>query len=454
MNVRRRFVSTQMEKSDLIIIGAGPGGYETAIEAAATGLNVTLIERDKLGGTCLNRGCIPTKTLCRSAEVANTLKDASEFGLSNVDCIVEYPKVVARKDRIVEELRSGVATLLKGVNVVEGEAKFVTPAVVEVNGTQYTAPKIIIATGSAPATLPIPGAELALTSDDILSMTTLPESIAIIGGGVIGMEFASIFASFGVNVTVIEYCKEILPPFDSEIAKRLRMSLKRRGINIVTGAQVTSIEPGMTVKYVSKGKEQEVKTAQVLMAVGRTPVLPVGLQELGIKMNRRAVAVADSMEVMFNDGKEPTDVKLYAIGDLNGRCMLAHAATAHGKIALGHKQDMSVVPSAVFTIPECAMVGLTEDQCVESGRKIKIGKSTFRSNGKALAMGEPDGLVKIIVDAETDELLGCHICGAHAADLVQEVATVMTAGLKASAISSAIHGHPTLTEVVKAAVPV
>lgn len=443
-----------MEKSDLIIIGAGPGGYETAVDAVASGLNVTLIERDQLGGTCLNRGCIPTKSLCRSAEVAMTIRNASEFGFAPVDSVVDYVKVAERKDRVVEELRAGVATLLKGVNVVTGEAKFISPAVVEVSGVQYTAPKIIVATGSAPAKLQIPGAELAMTSDDALSMTSIPKSMAIIGGGVIGMEFASIFASFGVDVTVIEYCKEILPPFDAEIAKRLRMSLKRKGITILTGTQVTAIEPGMTVKYLAKNKEQEIQVEQVLMAVGRVPVIPVGLQELGIKMNRRAIAVNDKMEILFNDDKQPTDVCLYAIGDVNGLCMLAHAATAHGKIALGHEQNLDAVPSAVFTVPECAMVGLTEDQCLNMSRNIKIGKATFRSNGKALAMGEPDGLVKIIADADTDALLGCHICGAHAADLVQEVATAITSGLKASAISSAIHGHPTLTEVVKAAVPV
>lgn len=443
-----------MEKSDLIIIGAGPGGYETAVDAAASGLNVTLIERDQLGGTCLNRGCIPTKTLCRSAEVAMTLKNASEFGFAPVDSVVDYIKVAERKDRVVEELRAGVATLLKGVNVVTGEAKFISPAVVEVSGVQYSAPKIIVATGSAPAKLQIPGAELAMTSDDALSMTSIPKSMAIIGGGVIGMEFASIFASFGVDVTVIEYCKEILPPFDVEIAKRLRMSLKRKGITILTGTQVTAIEPDMTVKYLAKNKEQEIQVEQVLMAVGRVPVIPAGLQELGIKMNRRAIAVNDKMEILFDGDRQPSDVSLYAIGDVNGLCMLAHAATAHGKIALGHKQNLDAVPSAVFTVPECAMVGLTEDQCLNMSRNIKIGKATFRSNGKALAMGEPDGLVKIIADADTDALLGCHICGAHAADLVQEAATAITSGLKASAISSAIHGHPTLTEVVKAAVPV
>ncbi len=442
-----------MEKSDLIIIGAGPGGYETAVEAAAEGLKVTIIERDKLGGTCLNRGCIPTKALCRSAEIAHTLNGAPAFGVETTGCKIDYPKVVERKDNVVDELRTGVATLLKDVNVVEGDAKFVAPAIVEVNGELYTAPKIIVATGSAPAMLPIPGAELTLTSDDILSMTTLPRSIIIIGGGVIGVEFASIFSSFGVNVTVVEYCKEILPPFDSEIAKRLRMSLKRRGISIITGAQVTSVEPGKIVRYQAKGKEQQLEADEVLMAVGRTPVLPEGLRELGVKMNRKAIAVNDAMEILFDDGKEPSDVKLYAIGDVNGRCMLAHAASAHGRIALGQKQNLDVVPSAVFTIPECAMVGLTEEQCVTAGKNVKIGKSTFRSNGKALAMGEPDGLVKIIADAGTDEILGCHICGAHAADLVQEVAIAMTAGLKVSAISSAIHGHPTLTEVVKAAVP-
>lgn len=445
-----------MEKSDIIIIGAGPGGYETAADAAAMGMKVTLIERDKLGGTCLNRGCIPTKALCRSAEVMQYLSNSSEFGLGEVDCVVDFPKVMSRKDGIVDELRSGVATLLKNVNVVEGEAKFKSPAVIEANGVEYTAPKIIVATGSKAAMLPIDGSQLAMTSDDILSMAKLPESLVIIGGGVIGMEFASIFSSFGADVTVLEYCKEILPPFDSEIAKRLRMAMKRKGVNVVTGAQVTSIEKhsGMLiVNYLAKGKEQQVETAEVLMAVGRVPVIPDGLRELGIKMNRNAIAVNDKMEIEFEAGRTPSDVSLFAIGDVNGTCMLAHVATAQGKVVLGHHQNLPVIPSAVFTIPECAMVGMTEEQCKDSQKNIKVGKSTFRSNGKALAMGEPDGLVKIIVDADTDELLGGHICGAHAADLIQEIATAMASGMKASAITDAIHGHPTLTEVVKAAIP-
>lgn len=442
-----------MEKSDLIIIGAGPGGYETAVEGAALGKKVTLIERDQPGGTCLNRGCIPTKTLCRSAEVAMTLANAGEFGFTDVSASLDFAKVMERKDKVVEELREGVRTLLKDVNVVYGDAKFRSASEVEINGVTYTAPQIIIATGSVPALLPIPGKELALTSDEILSIDSLPKSLCVIGGGVIGMEFASIFAAFGTEVTVLEYCKEILPPFDAEIAKRLRMSLKRRGINIITAAEVTSITEGPVVNYLVKGKEKSVSAEMVLMAVGRRPNLPEGITEAGAKLNRNAIAVNDDMTVVFEDGKAPADVKVYAIGDVNGRCMLAHAATRQGMVALGLADPTDVVPSAVFTVPECAMVGLTEERCIQDGRNVRIGKATFRANGKALAMGEPDGLVKMIVDADTDAILGCHICGAHAADLIQEVATAMQSGLKASAISSTVHAHPTLSEVVLAAVP-
>lgn len=442
-----------MEKCDLIIIGAGPGGYETAVDAALQGLSVTIIEKDKLGGTCLNRGCIPTKALCRSAEVASTVRESAEFGIGRGEVTIDFPVVMERKNKVVNELRDGVATLLKNVNVVNGVAKFTSPNVVDVSGTEYTAPKIIIATGSKPASLPIPGAELALSSDEILDLTSLPESIIIIGGGVIGMEFASIFAAFGVKVTVIEYCKEILPPFDAEIAKRLRMSLKRRGINIITSAQVTEILPGMIVKYQAKGKESHAEAQQVLMAVGRKPVVPEGFKELGVSFNRGFITVDDGMKVIFAEDKQPDNVTLYAIGDVNGKCMLAHAATAHGKIALGETQNLNVIPSAVFTMPECAMVGMTEEQSVATGKNIKVSKATFRANGKALAMGEPDGLVKVITDADTDEILGAHICGAHAADLIQEIATAMTNGLKSHDIKFAIHGHPTLTEVVKSAMP-
>lgn len=438
---------------ELIIIGAGPGGYETAVAAASSGVKVALIERDHLGGTCLNRGCIPTKALCRSAEVALTVREAGNFGVVIPDggINIDYSAVARRKDSVVAQLREGVAELLKGVDVITGEARFVSPGEIEVNGEIYTAPRIIIATGSRPALLPVPGAELAMTSDDFLSLESLPASVAIIGAGVIGLEFASILNAFGVDVTVIEYCKEVLPPFDAEVAKRLRMSLKRRGINILTDTQVTEVAPGMTVKCLAKGKEKAVVADAVLMAVGRRPVIPAGLEQAGVRINRGAIVVNDAMEVEWESGHAPKDVTVYAIGDVNGRCMLAHAASAQGEIVLGHDMNLDVIPSAVFTIPECAMVGLTEEQCKAKGVDIRIGRSTFRSNGKAVAMGETDGMVKIITDAVTGCILGCHICGPHAADLVTEAALAMSASLPASAVYDTVHAHPTLSETLRAA---
>lgn len=293
---------------DIIVIGAGPGGYETAVGAARSGKRVLVVERDQLGGTCLNRGCIPTKALCRSAEAVETVRHASSFGITvGGDINVDFPAVMKRKDAVVAELRDGVATLLKDVDVKCGEAVFTPEGAVSVNGGTFTAPMVIVATGSAPARLPVPGAEMALTSDELLSLEALPESIVIIGGGVIGLEFASILAALGSSVTVLEFCPEVLPPFDAEVAKRLRMSLKRRGINIVTGACVTRICPGGQVAYEVKGKEKTVEAEAVLMAVGRRPVIPQSLIDMGALTERGALMVDDSYKVVFADGKVPAD---------------------------------------------------------------------------------------------------------------------------------------------------
>ncbi|MDE7368876.1 MAG: dihydrolipoyl dehydrogenase [Muribaculaceae bacterium] len=432
-----------MNQADLIIIGAGPGGYETAAEAAAEGLNVVIIERGELGGTCLNRGCIPTKALCRSAQVALDVKEAALYGVDVNGVTLNYGAAAIRKDSVVAQLREGVEMALSRCTVVHGDAKFVEPRIVVVGEESYTAPKIIIATGSAPARLPIPGAELAVDSDRLLSMTSFPENVTIIGGGVIGMEFASILNAFSVNVTVVEYCKEILPPFDKDISKRLKMALAKRGINIITSAAVTEIKPDKTVVYEAKGKQAEVASDLVVMAVGRRPVLPEGIDKIGIAVGRRGIEVDDNMMTSVEG--------IYAIGDVNGRCMLAHAASAQGRIILGKKVDLNVVPSAVFATPECAMVGLTEEQCKEGEIPYKSAKALFRANGKALAMNESDGLVKMIVNTETRQILGCHICGPHAADLIQEVALAMANGLTVDAIADTIHGHPTLGEAVQQA---
>ena len=436
---------------DIIIIGAGPGGYETAADAAAHGLNVAIVERDQMGGTCLNRGCIPTKALCRNAEVINLMREAEVWGVKTGELAFDYAPVFERKEAVVKQLREGVEMLMgaPGITAIKGEAILKDANTVVVNGEEYSAKNIIIATGSAPRGLPIEGADLAMTSDDILAMETLPKSLCIVGGGVIGMEFAAVFSTFGVEVTVIEYCKEILPPFDKDVAKRLKTVLSKRGIKIITSAAVNGItqgEDGYTVSYELKGKPQSVTCEKVLMSVGRQPVLPQGLDAVGVTVGRRGIEVDDNMM---------TNVPgVYAIGDVNGRMMLAHAASAQGLRALhaimGKADDikLDIVPSAVFTVPELAMVGLTEEQCAEKGLDVTVKKSFFRSNGKAVAMNETDGLIKMIVDNATRQIVGCHICGAHAADLIQEVVTAMNAGATVDLLARSIHGHPTLSEVL------
>lgn len=433
-----------MNLRDIIVIGAGPGGYELAAKAASRGLAVTLIERDELGGTCLNRGCIPTKALLRSAAMAADMRRSGEFGVCCTGVSVDYATAIQRKDAIVSELRDGVSTLLSrcGVEVERGNAVFSSGEVVEVNGKSYTAPKIVIATGSRPAILDIPGASLAITSDRLLELTELPESVAIIGGGVIGMEFANILHEFGVKVTVIEYCKEILPPFDRDIAKRLRTALGRRGIDIIVDARVTSIEPG-TVNYERKGKPGAVAAQLAVMAVGRRPVIPDMPADIGLNITPRGIVVDDRMQTSVRG--------VYAIGDVNGRCMLAHVATAQGDVVLGELRDLAVIPSAVFTVPECAMAGLTEEQCKDSGLDIKIGKAMFRANGKAVTLGDTDGMVKLIAEATTGKILGCHIIGPHASDLIQSVADMMTLDATVADILRTVHGHPTLSEVLYSA---
>lgn len=427
---------------DLIIIGGGPGGYPAAHAAVEDGLSVTLIERDALGGTCLNRGCIPTKALCRTADVAMTVAEAGAFGVEGVDSpLIDYNAACARRDQVVRTLREGLTATLDKVNVVLGDAivESVSPITVKVGEDKYTAPKLIVATGAEPARLPIEGAELAMTSDDILRMTTLPERLTIVGGGVIGLEFASIYNALGVDVTIVEFLPEILPPCDAEVAKRLRTAFKRRGVDIITDAAVTAIRPGLSVEYTRKGKQAAVAADVVLMAVGRRAVVPAGL-DVELNRNRSVHVDPETMETSV--------AGVYAVGDVNGLCQLAHAATAQAMRVMGRDTDLRVIPSAVFCQPEIGMVGLTEKAAIDAGHDIAVGKSNFRSNGKALAMGEPDGFIKVIVDRDTDLLVGAFIMGPHAADLVQELATAMSARVPVREILAAVHGHPTLGEAI------
>ncbi|MBE6309544.1 MAG: dihydrolipoyl dehydrogenase [Bacteroidales bacterium] len=441
-------------KSDIIIIGAGPGGYETANYAASRGLSVTIFEMSELGGTCLNRGCIPTKTLCKNAEVLNLLQEATEFGISDVVFSVDFAKMIERKNNVVAQLREGVAMALKHPNItlVQGEAAITSAKSVVCNGESYECDNMIIATGSRPKFLPVEGVDLpcVLTSDEILELDTLPKSLCIIGGGVIGLEFASIFNSLGVEVTVVEFCKEVLPNFDSDVAKRLRQILVKKGVALNVGAGVSSIvanEDGTAiVKYEQKGKSLEVACEKVLMAVGRAPRLPQGLDTAGVEYSPRGILVDENMLTNVSG--------VYAIGDVNARCMLAHAATFQGKRAvntiLGEKDNirLDVMPSAVFTTPEASMVGVTDSYCKENGVEVVVKKAFFRANGKAVAMNETDGILKLVVGATDGKILGCHILGVHAADLIHEVAVLMNKDATIDELKDIIHAHPTLGEVV------
>ena len=426
----------------LLIIGGGPGGYETAVEAAKRGLEVTLITEGPLGGTCLNEGCIPTKTFCYYAEL---IEQNNKAGL---DCKPSFAAAAQRKQAVIEQLRGGIDMLLKNVQVVHGKAQFKDSKTVVCEGQEYTADRIIIATGSVSASLPIPGAENCLTSKVILDLTEVPESICIIGGGVIGLEFASILSSFGSQVTVLEYCPNILPRFDVDLAKRLKQSLSKRGINIEVQAQVTRID-GNTVTYLKKDKEFTVQANMVLMAVGRRPnVEGLNLEAAGIDYTRKGITVNDSFETSV--------LGIYAVGDVIGGIMLAHAATYQGLHALNvicGRQDsirFDLIPAAVFTIPEVATIGLTEEQCKEQNLQVRCLKSFYRANGKAVSMDETDGYCKIIV-AQDNKILGAHLMGAHASDLIHEIAAVMNLNGNLEQLQNVIHAHPTLSEVLQTA---
>ena len=453
----------------IIIIGAGPGGYETALLAAKRGVEVVLIESGHVGGTCLNEGCIPTKSFCRNAEVLDGLREAETFGVTGLSYDFDFKAVAARKNAVVEQLRGGVEGLLghKLITLVRGKASFKDPHTVTVNGEEYQADYIIIATGSVSASLPIPGADLpgVLTSREILDILEVPKRLCVIGGGVIGLEFASVFRSFGSEVTVLEYFKEILPRFDSDLSKRLKQSLGKRGIEINTQAQVVGIEEcgeEYKVTYLRKGKEETVLADKVLMAVGRRAnVDSLNLSDVGIEYTSKGILVD-------NKTMQTNIPHIYAVGDINGRMMLAHAATFQGIVALDHIMgvendiDLDVMPAAVFTSPEAAMVGMTEEDCKNAGVPFRCLKSFFRANGKAVTMGQTDGFCKVIVAAEPKEgesssyqpgrLLGCHLYGPHASDIIQEACAMISRKATVAEFENIIHTHPTLTEVLQSAV--
>ncbi len=429
----------------LIIIGAGPGGYHTATYAAQHGMEVVIIEKEHAGGTCLNCGCIPTKTLCHEAEVIETVR---EYTGSMPD--VDFGRIMERKRQVIEQLRSGVEGLMTapGITFVRGEARLKDARTVVVGEEEYTADRIIIATGSHAKLPPIEGIDSkgVMTSTELLNIDHVPQRLCIVGAGVIGMEFASVFRSLGSEVTVIEFMKECLPVLNSDIAKRLRKEMEKRGIEFHMQSGVKTISEEGKVLFEKKGKPQEVEADVVLIATGREPnTANLGLEDVGIDYDRKGIKVDDNMQTNIPG--------VYAIGDVNGRMMLAHAASAQGMRCVNHilgkadKIRLDIMPSAVFTSPEAASVGLTEEQCDAQGIEYTSQKTFYRANGKALAINATEGMVKILADT-SGKIIGCHIYGAHAADLIQEITAVMNYDGTLADLHDIIHTHPTLSEVL------
>ena len=426
-------------KTDIIIIGSGPGGYRTAGYALQQGKQVVIIEKAEAGGTCLNSGCIPTKCLAHDAEA-----NASDF-----------PAAAERKRNVMNQLRQGIEQLLSapGITLVRGEATFKDARTVTVDGIDYEADDIIIATGSSSKMPPVEGIDnpRVITSTEALNFQTLPAEIVIIGAGVIGMEFASILSRFGAKVSVIEYLKECLPVIDKDIAKRVRKQIEKlQGVTFYMDSAVKAINDNEVVFVSNKnGKETRLECpgCPVLIATGRKPNIEgLNLEAAGVEYSPKGITVNDNMLTSVPH--------IYAIGDVTGRQMLAHAATFMGFRAVNaivgkaDKIRFDIMPSAIFTYPEAAAVGLTEDQCKQQGIECRALKGYYRANGKALAIDEPEGMVKLVAGAD-GRILGCTSYGAHSADIVQEVTDYMNCNATVADIADSVHIHPTLSEILQ-----
>lgn len=445
-----------MQKFDAVVIGGGPGGYACAIRLAQNGLNAALVEADTLGGTCLNRGCIPTKTLLHSADVYYDAIHGDAYGITAGNVSFDYSKIIERKNAVSKQLSNGIAFLEKshGVTVIKARAALKDRNTVELdNGETLACDHLIVATGSEPATLPIPGIDLpgVVDSTGLLNMTTCPQHIIIVGGGVIGIEFATFFYRLGVKVTIVEMLDRVLGPLDKDVTDFVEAELKANGVELVLGVKVESIEPGLKVHYASvkDGAKGTAEGDVVLMAGGRKPnTAGIGLDTIDVQMDRKGFIAIDGLCRTNVPG-------VYAIGDINGKMQLAYVATAQGTLVADHiagkpcKQlNYNRIPSCVYCNPETAMVGLTEEQARATGRDIGTGVFNLSGNGKALTMGENKGFVKFVFDKATEEILGFHVIGPRATDLAAEVAAVMECEGTISEIGSTVHPHPTVSEAV------
>lgn len=447
---------------DIVVIGGGPGGYVAAIRASQLGLKVAVVEKGKVGGTCLHAGCIPTKALLRSAELYVQTKHAEQYGVIAPEVGLDFSKVQARKEEIKDRLFKGIQHLMKKgkIDVYEGKGSILESkdVLVELNnneGEVIVSPRnIIVATGSRPRTFQGLEADeiYVMTSDEALEMDALPNSIIIVGGGVIGIEWASMLVDFGIQVTVIEYADRILPTEDTDVSKEIQRLLKKKGVKIVTGAKVLpeTLEKGdgVSIKAEHKGKETSFSADKLLVSVGRLPNTGgFGLEKTAVEMN--------GMFIKTNEFYQTNDPNIYAIGDVIGGLQLAHVASHEGIIAVEHiagenpkALDATLVPKCVYCSPEVASVGLTEEEAKEKGFQVKTGKFSFRAIGKALVFGESDGFVKLVVEEGSNALLGAHMVGPHVTDMITEMGLARVLNATAMDIAHTIHPHPTLTEAI------
>ena len=438
---------------NVAVLGGGPGGYEAAIRCAQLGLKTCLVEARELGGTCLNRGCIPTKALLHGAEVYETAKNGGVFGISG-EVKLDYARLAAFKDDRVSKLVRGVEALeqANGVEVIRGFGVVSGPHALKVGDRTVTWDKLILAMGSAPAKPPVPGMDIAYTSDDVLAAKFVVSNIIIIGGGVIGIEFATLFATLGKKVTIIEMMPEILPGTIPEITSKTRAILKKKGVEFILGAKVIEVAGGRTVKFEKDGVADERKAQVVIVCAGRRPMTrDCGLETIGLETDRRGfIAVDDHMRTAVED--------VYAIGDITGKIQLAHVASAQGMVAAANcaGRDAAMrydrVPACIYTSPEIAYVGLSEDAARAQGLEVEVGSFNIAANGRCLVMNENTGLVKVIAEKGSGKILGCQIMAPRATDMIAEIAAVMAHDGTVESLSGVIHPHPTVSEIIAEAV--